>query len=88
MVNADLYLVGGHGEPIVVEGRLFLEGAVKDLLDVVESESANSRTRNGVGRRRERGVDDVHSLAVVSALVRTGRRFCKQTKRLRFIAIA
>ena len=80
--------MAGDGQPIGVAIGLLLEGAVEDALDVGQTEGAYGRARNGIRRRRERGVDDVHSLAVVSALVRTGRRFCKQTKRLRFIAIA
>ena len=66
------HLVGGDGQPVVVESGLLFEGAVEDLLDVVEAESADGRSRNGVGGRRERRVDDVHPLAFVTALVRTG----------------
>ena len=68
--------MGSDGEPVVVGSGLLLEGAVEDLLHVVEAEGAHGRPRDGVGWRRECGVDDVHSLAVVPALVRPGCRFC------------
>lgn len=67
--------MSGHWEPIVVERRLLLEGAVEHALDVVQPERAHRRAGQGVGRRRERGVDDVHALAVVPALVRSGSGF-------------
>lgn len=70
------YLVSWHWQPVVVEGGLLFKRAVKHLLDVVQPERAHGRAGQGVRRRGERGVDDVHSLAVVPALVRSGRRLC------------
>lgn len=65
-----------NGQPVVVQGGLLFEGPVKDFLDVVEAESANGRARQSVGRRRKRGVNNVHPFALVAAFVRAGRRFC------------
>jgi hypothetical protein len=69
-------LVSRNGQPVVVQGGLLFEGPVKDFLDVVEAESANGRAGQSVGRRRKRGVNNVHPFALVAAFVRAGRRFC------------
>ena len=69
-------LVGRNGEPVVVQDGLLFESTVKDFLDVVEAESADGRTGQGIGRRRKRGVNNVHALSFVTAFVRAGGRFC------------
>ncbi len=74
-------LVSRNGQPVVVQGGLLFEGPVKDFLDVVEAESANGRAGQSVGRRRKRGVNDVHPFALVAAFVRAGGRFCQKKKK-------
>ena len=64
-----------HGQPVVIHGRLLLEGAVKDLFHIVEPEGAHCRAGQGVGRGGEGSVDNVHSFSIVSRFVRAGRRF-------------
>lgn len=76
-------LVSRNGQPVVVQGGLLFEGPVKDFLDVVEAESANGRAGQSVGRRRKRGVNDVHPFALVAAFVRAGRRFCSSKPKIK-----
>jgi hypothetical protein len=75
--------VSRNGQPVVVQGGLLFEGPVKDFLDVVEAESANGRAGQSVGRRRKRGVNDVHPFALVAAFVRAGRRFCSSKPKIK-----
>ena len=84
------HLVAGDGQPIGVAIGLLLEGAVEDALDVGQTEGAYGRARNGIRRRRERGVDHVDAFAVVKALERTGHRFCfpMETKKIRVGPVA
>ena len=64
-----------NGEPVVVQDGLLFESTVKDFLDVVEAESADGRTGQGIGRRK-RGVNNVHAFPFVTAFARAGGRFC------------